>query len=49
MDIAEIKKYEMIEFLDINHTAINDYLKEKQPSLLLIITDENTHEHCQKL
>ena len=39
----------MIEFLDINHTAINDYLKENQPSLLLIITDENTHEHCLPL
>ena len=38
-----------IEFLNDDFEALNIYLKEKTPSLLLIIVDENTHEHCLSL
>lgn len=36
----------MIEFLTEDFEELNIYLKQKAPSLLLIIVDENTHEHC---
>lgn len=36
----------MIEFLTEDFEELNNYLKIKNPSLLLIIVDENTHEHC---
>ncbi|QCX52316.1 3-dehydroquinate synthase [Elizabethkingia sp. JS20170427COW] len=36
----------MISFLDDNFSLLNQYISENQPSLLLILVDENTHEHC---
>lgn len=36
----------MIEFLTEDFDELNIYLKQKAPSLLIIIVDENTHEHC---
>lgn len=36
----------MIEFLTEDFEELNNYLRIKNPSLLLIIVDENTHEYC---
>lgn len=36
----------MIELLTEDFEELNNYLRIKNPSLLLIIVDENTHEHC---
>lgn len=36
----------MIVFLDENFSELNDFILNLQPSKLLILVDENTHEHC---
>lgn len=36
----------MIQFLDSDFTALNTYISALKPSLLLLLVDENTHEHC---
>ncbi len=36
----------MISILDQNFTALNQYLKETNPSQIFILVDENTHENC---
>lgn len=36
----------MISILDQNFLQLNDFLNELQPSQILILVDENTHEHC---
>lgn len=36
----------MISELDQNFSQINDFLKKLKPTQLLILVDENTHEHC---
>ncbi|MFC6267509.1 3-dehydroquinate synthase [Frigoriflavimonas asaccharolytica] len=35
-----------IQFLSEDFQELNSYLEEKSPSILFIIVDENTHEHC---
>ncbi|OPB95328.1 3-dehydroquinate synthase [Elizabethkingia meningoseptica] len=36
----------MISFLDDNFSQLNQYIRESEPSLLLLLVDENTHEYC---
>ncbi|WKS94472.1 3-dehydroquinate synthase [Riemerella columbina] len=36
----------MISILDPQLSAINQYIAQSQPSQLLILVDENTHQHC---
>lgn len=36
----------MISILDPSFSQLNAYLKEVNPTQLLILVDENTHEHC---
>lgn len=36
----------MITFLDNNFSQLNTFLKELNPTQILILVDENTHEHC---
>ena len=36
----------MISFLDKDFSQLNRFLTAKQPSQILILVDENTHEHC---
>jgi 3-dehydroquinate synthase len=36
----------MISFLDADFSQLNQYLNELQPSQLLFLVDENTHEYC---
>ncbi|WP_018674559.1 3-dehydroquinate synthase [Riemerella columbina] len=39
----------MITTLDKDFTALNQYIKELRPSQILILVDENTHQHCLPL
>ena len=36
----------MISFLDDNFSQLNEYISKINPSLLLLLVDENTHEYC---
>lgn len=36
----------LINFLDTEFTTLNEYLSELNPSKILILVDENTHEYC---
>lgn len=36
----------MISILDQNFSQLNEFLNELQPSQILILVDENTHEYC---
>lgn len=39
----------MISILDRSFSQINDFLAKTKPSQILILADENTHEHCLPL
>lgn len=36
----------MITLLDNDFSALNDYIRDNTPSQILILVDENTHNHC---
>lgn len=36
----------MIQLLDPDFSALNDYIADNTPSKIFILVDENTHEHC---
>jgi len=36
----------MIKFLDDNFSELNKYIKDSNPSFIVFLVDENTHEHC---
>ena len=36
----------MISILDEDFSQLNDFLETLKPTKLLILVDENTHEHC---
>ncbi|AQW95329.1 3-dehydroquinate synthase [Elizabethkingia anophelis] len=36
----------MISFLDDSFSQLNEYIDRTNPSLLLLLVDENTHEYC---
>ena len=40
------KIFSMLSILDSEFSALNTYIKKKNPSQIFILVDENTHQHC---